>query len=121
MTETKTLITDIELLIELANGCPGAAEYAIYSILAFIRGPDGGDYTLKYLTTERVRSIVLPCLHKHCNTNPIPLNSNQIVQRDKLLKLYCNQHFASHYAAAVETIKRLYNYDLLTERSNLKP
>ncbi|KKK54954.1 hypothetical protein LCGC14_3079480 [marine sediment metagenome] len=100
----------------------------VYRILTALRGPDryhnSDAIALKWLTTARLRAIVF--LHidgfnfalwnktAFMDVNTMPLNADQVRERDILMEI-CDPHFRDHIYLAYEGIRELYDYDLKEE------
>ena len=88
----------------------------VWNILTALRSFDGPihDKGLKNFTTERVRGVV-GLEDRHFSVRYEPLGKYEMLARDDLLYT-ADTHFALHYSRAVETIRRIYSYDLKEEK-----
>lgn len=85
----------------------------LWLILIALRGPDDGGYTLKTLTTARIRGVVFPELET-LDWNRIiireQLTDTQITKAKKILKK--RGHFYRHILIAFETLLKLADRDV---------
>jgi hypothetical protein len=92
----------------------------LWEILTALRGPDSDQFTLKNLTTARLRAIVFPNSNIGL-INKDPLTEDELKERDRLLfgdlsdeesdALGVSGHFSSHFEDAMLTAKLL-GYDV---------
>jgi hypothetical protein len=119
-----------EALEELLSRCEKFNDHRpLWDILTGLRGADQlttgdsleGREKLDHLTNHRVRYFVgiYPPRQadKAASYNSTPLTDEEQELREKLLESKAPEHFEEHYEAAVQGIRKLYQYDLEKEES----
>ena len=99
----------------LNQGGEGARN--LWGVLSALRGPDAdGSYTLKSVTTTRVRGQIglKPYNGIYAITvSPLP-QIERLTRTNELAK--ATWHFQKHYESAVYAIQKLFGYDLHNEK-----
>ena len=115
-TKSATAKSALSIVVEVLNANNAESQY-LWDILTALRGPDNGDVYVKHLTTAALRGAIGLKSSNYgaiINHNPLVVNGDffntckEVISTLNVKSLLTpGEHFITHYAKAVVTIRRL--------------